>query len=407
MIGAQIDRLVGSATGKARIDSASVLDRLVVGSMTSDAAHPIFQQALFDREYARFEEAIHESTVTTDIIVPLQGFKMESDFLQIEHGLKIARLTMEEIDACIRLGVIRASLGPLAIPHPPQFAIKLAYQQPKLIGDDPPNEDQLQKAREMAQENRERIARAVNALRLWKSGDLWTTGTIEIPTSWLASFIAGSAYGTIIRPGPGNYPFTKDEVWVFQAFWKMFETAVLNRKFLDVAVKRFDYAQDRLRPQDKIIDLMVALEALFLSDMADHEYRGELRFRLALRAAFFLAESPSERKTIYNLFRDAYDIRSAIVHGGEPELPKGFSSLDEFVNRLAESTRNALHRGILLASSSGTAAGLLDWTELVLSTKALQGEERPFRSYAGIGETEPTKVDNGSKRGADKNLTEP
>ena len=41
--------------------------------------------------------------------------------------------------------------------------------------------------------------------------------------------------------------------------------------------------------------------------------------------------------------------------------------MDEFVNRLAANTRQALHRAILMASSPARPEFLVDWAELVLS----------------------------------------
>jgi hypothetical protein len=203
-------------------------------------------------------------------------------------------------------------------------------------------------------------------------------GTIHRPINWLLEFTKGGGGGYSPYHWFGNYFLTDLETEKFQAFLKTLVTSeVKSREFLDVAIRRFDFAYERFRPHDKIIDLMVAAEALFLSDLKDYEYRGELSFRLALRAGFFIGSSPSERREIYDLFREAYRVRSAIVHGGEPELPKGSSSLDEFVNRISNSLRTALHKAILLAGRSDTPKFLVDWANLLFSVEDDQGIDVP------------------------------
>src|SRR5947209_14007439 len=95
---------------------------------------------------------------------------------------------------------------------------------------------------------------------------------------------------------------------------------------------------------DQIIDLMIASEALFLCDVSEEQFRGELRFRNALRAGFFIGQTTNERREIFRLMKKAYDARSAIVHGGKPDLPVGFGSFGEFVSKVQEYVRAALHK---------------------------------------------------------------
>lgn len=63
---------------------------------------------------------------------------------------------------------------------------------------------------------------------------------------------------------------------------------------------------------------MIAAEALFLGQRE----RQELGFRMSLRAAQYLGSSHAERQTIYESFRDAYALRSPIIHGSEISLAK-------------------------------------------------------------------------------------
>jgi putative transposase len=90
---------------------------------------------------------------------------------------------------------------------------------------------------------------------------------------------------------------------------------MLQAQFPPCAVKRFSYASERDRPDDRLVDLMIAAESLFLCSEDDPANRGELRYRLALRAAFFIDSRDYSRREVFNHMRKAYDNRSAIVHG--------------------------------------------------------------------------------------------
>jgi len=70
----------------------------------------------------------------------------------------------------------------------------------------------------------------------------------------------------------------------------------------------------RQLPVDAAIDLGIALEALFLSDM--DEERGEPTFRLKIRAARYLGSAKAERDGLFALVGDLYGARSSAVHTG-------------------------------------------------------------------------------------------
>jgi hypothetical protein len=80
------------------------------------------------------------------------------------------------------------------------------------------------------------------------------------------------------------------------------------------ALRRY-YSSYRLSDHDdNILDLVVALEALYLVP------EEELKRRLAMRVASFLGRTEKQRKDAYRIILGAYDIRNALVHGtGDPD----------------------------------------------------------------------------------------
>lgn len=62
---------------------------------------------------------------------------------------------------------------------------------------------------------------------------------------------------------------------------------------------------------EKLIELVTAIEALFSPGK-----EGELRFRIAQRAALLLGKDASDREQLFRFFRKLYDGRSQILHSG-------------------------------------------------------------------------------------------
>ena len=86
---------------------------------------------------------------------------------------------------------------------------------------------------------------------------------------------------------------------------------------LNVTVDRWIRSYEDMLLVDKSIDLGIALESLYLGGIRD-----ELRFRLALHAAWHLGTNVTERERLMRDFREVYDLRSSAVHSGSVEDTK-------------------------------------------------------------------------------------
>ena len=118
-----------------------------------------------------------------------------------------------------------------------------------------------------------------------------------------------------------------------------------------MALRRFNIAFKREQLDDRIVDLMIAAESLFLSDSGDPGVRGEQRFRLALRAAKFVESQRYASRQVFDLMRRAYDIRSQIVHGGSvkkiklPDIPD--AKLNDFILATEEVIRLGIQKALI------------------------------------------------------------
>lgn len=83
-----------------------------------------------------------------------------------------------------------------------------------------------------------------------------------------------------------------------------------ERRSLEIAAKRFNYALRRTNYEDRVIDLAIALEAILLSKDS-----GEIKYRLATRASWFLGKKIAAREEIFQTLSQFYRFRSKIIHG--------------------------------------------------------------------------------------------
>lgn len=102
--------------------------------------------------------------------------------------------------------------------------------------------------------------------------------------------------------------------------------------------------------EDRAVDLRICLESIFLAD----GNKEQLRYRVSLRAALFLGGSLEERKRIFKVVRDSYDMTSSVIHNGKCGSSFDFTKLKE----TAKLARNAVKKLII--------HGDVNWTDLEL-----------------------------------------
>lgn len=127
-------------------------------------------------------------------------------------------------------------------------------------------------------------------------------------------------------------------------------------KKLHIAIDRWRRSMPgrrKLRLEDQYIDLRIALEMLFLKDFANARSQ-EMRFRLSVFGAWYLAADIKERRRIRKTLMAAYDAGSEAVHEGKvSEKKRGTLS----------SAQDLCRRGILNLLHEGPPD---DWGDLIL-----------------------------------------
>jgi Apea-like HEPN len=303
------------------------------------------------------------------VIVVLSEFRAEQVPIVLEEGLEIDELGDQEISAGLAVSQRIGLWGTDSQFISKTFGIRTSFESPLFIEVVP--EDEAAKDQAAREAAYARANRALLALRTFKAGRVGTVGTFE--------YVTGPATGGVVArgsltpffgwPGGDPYTLTEEEGAAFRKFWQAFQLAHRHMT-TEGALRRFGYSAERTRPDDKIVDLAIAAESLFLSDLGTSD-RGELRFRLSTRMALFLEETVDARRRMAKFVRHAYRARSGIVHGGTASdedvqtLDGSGASLQAFADELEGVVRRALRLAVIRAGAN--QAFPPDWNELMFS----------------------------------------
>ncbi len=365
-ISSHLDVLVGTPMSATRTDAEEFPDQLVQ-RMARRLGRMAYDDAMFDALFAEFEAEIARKASPHVLMVPLMGFEAADTPIVLGRRLEIDRLTDDEIARCLGAGYLRSFFRTATT----QFDLKEAYgvratfELPKIFGEDRPL------SAEAVAPQTEAVSRASGvgeALRIFKAGDVVVPGYLVFsPTA--------PQGGQLRTAGSQNVPsdryvLTAGEGREFEDFWSRYERAKRNPAIASAA-RRFGYAFERRRLDDRLVDLVISAESLLLSDQSQ---RTELRYRFSLRAAFYTEGSDLTKREVYAQMKKAYDARSAIVHGGGDPPAKLLTnpageplSFQAFVESVEALIRLTLRKTI---SDYRGAKHIADWEGLIIPSSA-------------------------------------
>lgn len=325
----------------------------------------------FDIEFAAWDRELRSKQARQVWIAPLMGLSASSVEISLGEGLSLSRLSDEEISILLMVGIqlhptnAAASL-PLA--HVGKVnAIRLVREHPRTFG----FSTDLKAAEAEWSTVNGLLEDVLVALRIFKAGRVGNTGFAGYFASW--PLRGGTQFGGLLDFSPParqfalDYTLTEEDAARFPKFFAACQSAKRSGS-VRLAMRRFAYASDRSRAEDRIIDMMIAAEALFLADA-----EGELSYRLALRGSFFLDPELGPRSKTLRFLKTAYAVRSKIAHGSKPEakLLKAFdgtacATIDGFATELEQVMRTAIRKAVEHVAKEGAFLAGDSWDSLIL-----------------------------------------
>jgi hypothetical protein len=148
-----------------------------------------------------------------------------------------------------------------------------------------------------------------------------------------------------------NPEITQPEV---QEIYKMVNHAYVSTPGLRITMSRFCSSLIKSTPEDKLIDLTIALESIVPGG-------GEFRFRFPYFLSLIIRSEGDDRRNANKLLTNVYDARSALVHGADKDKKKMTIVLDSW-NELEGYARRALFYRIHFESIGNNR----DWKDHLL-----------------------------------------
>jgi hypothetical protein len=372
VVGPHLDCLVGTKMSASRLEANNILTSLIYAMLDHDG-RLVFTDEQFDGKWREFVGLFGADRMASKMVAPLPNLVVPEFPLRLNNELVLDCLTDDEVTRCYQVGVIRPdSLRFPLIYGADAVGIRRTMFLPKVIRRDDEPHEPPEAGDEGSFGNRPLlrddlvIDDVLSTLRLFKHTRIRTAGQ----AGWTDSFWlkGGTSYRVLgQRPYWGQFELSEAEVPRFLELWSLLEEGASRFGF---SIHRFNLAFARGLLADQIVDLVIAAEALFLSDL-DEKYRGELRFRFALRAAKFIEHPQYGEHEVFRLMRRAYDARSAIVHGGSPDdtrLPDNQSAkLGTFIDVIEELVRLGLRKGLSMKEDAKKMRQAEYWDNLVFS----------------------------------------
>jgi hypothetical protein len=299
-----------------------------------------FDEERFAMLYSQMDEYIDKKARVDRYYSPLHNFSSEQDNIEFEDHLRIRKLVGEDLKIFLQgeLFNLYGFLPALELTSQEIFVIEAEVEHPK--GE--PKSDAT--ARLV-------FSKTASILRLYKDGNFGFSVIYSEPIlSWNEGRTATMSAQTRMRFFGSRWKISKDEIPKLKEFWSRCSTLlrkVESLKFINRALKRFNSAIEEFELEDKLIDLVIALEALYLIE------KDELGYRLSLRVSVLLQNDIEDVSYVRELVKKGYDLRSDVVHGKSVKRVKirdQVITLDKVVNDLEDIVRKSIRRLIALGS---------------------------------------------------------
>ena len=294
----------------------------------------IFNENELEKYVSELEAFFRDDEIIITSIHPLDGFYSNVERIELEKGLFIQRMSLNEREKLISGYFLNSGLNITNI-LTNEYWLFNEY----LLKSGGPNDYALFIEKKF-----------LPFLRIFKSGKVRMRHYKLETNYWTSDFVFGGLvyHSDTFVVDNGNYIIQKEETEQFTDLWRKYREIDFSQdRALNIAIKRYNDSFVRREAEDRIIDLMIAFEAIFLKGTE----KMELTFKLALRTAIFLGGV--DRENLFEFMKKTYNTRSDIVHGIKPidkiKVKKSINGKEyneytpqEFLNKLEEILRECL-----------------------------------------------------------------
>ena len=161
----------------------------------------------------------------------------------------------------------------------------------------------------------------------------------------------------MLTPEPGEMDL-RQAAEIVRAYYALDKVA---RRKVRTAMERVHLTFIRSSPEDKALELSIALETLLIDSPGEHT------FKISLRAALLTTEDINTRATNRAIIHAAYTLRSNLVHGGQSKSEVKVNGEGKVPSK--DVAKRATAITIKVIQSVLTAGKSPDWADVELSPK--------------------------------------
>ena len=281
VVRSQVGAVVGTVLARHQLSLEALAASVLPSPILVDGSSMISTDETFEERWARLREFLFADSVELTAFYPLAGVVVEEPPLALEEGLLLDRMDAVELDVGLRFGII-----PRAFVHVPsttlesskRFCLRYRYRLSKVVGDGDVN-DAAAEAQAIF-DRLDGIARDfLDAAALVGPARLGVLGIVEHEavqmyghgTRWRAI-----AEQQLLRFGGEALVIGASQAERLKVYWSRLRADGFHdrNRGLSLALRRF--AGHRLRKEldDQVLDLMIAAEALYLSDLGNEQVPG-------------------------------------------------------------------------------------------------------------------------------------
>jgi hypothetical protein len=352
-----LDKAVGSANHLFRLAPGKVASAVV--PIDTDYERPTDMQfgdpGRIEKLLRRLHAVVHASTFEVVYVTPVWDLEVATP-LELEPGVVIGVLTDDEAIKALEMNAIAGDMAQRRRYRREPYrrlALRRTILLPKCVLDRIPTPEDVLVGRHpgVSEPNGfDDPERLLSLLPLVSTGLARTGATMTWATVGSPWGIQSVNYLPTSTPGLDDSQSPRPRVTLDAAgaadlarYWAALG-GVQAQGATRLALRRLRDGAERRRDVDRLLDLVIAAEALFLPDDNDHT---ELKFRSSLHAALYLETELERRKIVYRTVGAAYDMRSTIAHGGEPDSIRVLGerlSIEALTPRMEEIVRRAVQR---------------------------------------------------------------
>jgi len=355
-----LGKFIGSSIQASWYSDASIFIDLLRRAYNAETRSIVHDHLI--AELDKLYDFVSNDKIKAELIIPLYGLHLKEGPFQIGMHMSLT----ESAEEWNKYDEYLQKQHPLKGDKPSAY-LRMGYDISKTIHapEEPPNYPSPNLDSDWRQwgDLEERAEMALSALKAIMPGALAHGSVIHKYYDW-----NGHSGHTWTENTPLQFVeqgFGPNELQTFILFWQKLEACAAKHPQIRIAISRLRFATERQMEEDKTIDLLIAAEALFLSDAGQE--RGEMGNRIALRTGKFIGKTNIEQREIYNNMKQIYGFRSAIVHGARPRVPKAFLSHIQ-LNGLAESYIRAAIKIILSLDPTEKVFESQYWDDLMFKS---------------------------------------